>query len=301
MKNISGKIGLLVVAVIWGSGFVASSMALDYYSPFQVIALRFTLAFVASIIVFYKDLKEVNSSDFKKGGIIGIFLFFAFLFQTVGLQYTTASKNAFLTAVNIVIVPFLGWIILKNRIPKKALIGALVTLIGISFLSLDLNNLTAVNKGDLLTLLCAVFFALQIFYTDYYGKNIKTGVIMVAQMGVASLLSWIAVLFSKQTQLVFTFESLQPIFYLGLVSTMIAYGIQTWSQQRTTSTEAAVILSTEAFFGMLGSVIMLGEKITTPMIIGAVLIFIGILIVESRPRKERRMRIKKRKRNQIKF
>lgn len=284
LKQWSGKIGLLIVAIIWGSGFVASSMALDHFTPFQIIALRFTLAFVASLMIYFKELKSATIDEFRKGGTIGIFLFLAFLFQTVGLQYTTASKNAFLTAVNIVIVPFLTWIILKERIPKKGLMGAFVTLIGISFLSLDFNNLTMINKGDLFTLVCAVFFALHIFSTDFYVKDVKAGIIMVSQMGTAALLSWIAVLFSGETQMTLNAITLQPILYLGLVSTMVAFGIQTWSQQRTTSTETAVILSTEAFFGMIASIIMLGEKITGPMIIGAVLIFIGILIVEIKPR-----------------
>lgn len=284
LKQWSGKIGLLIVAIIWGSGFVASSMALDHFTPFQIIALRFTLAFVASLIIYFKELKSATIDEFRKGGTIGIFLFLAFLFQTVGLQYTTASKNAFLTAVNIVIVPFLTWIILKERIPKKGLVGALVTLIGISFLSLDFNNLTMINKGDMFTLICAIFFALHIFSTDYYVKDIKAGIIMVSQMGTAALLSWIAVILSGETQMTLNATTLQPILYLGLVSTMVAFGIQTWSQQRTTSTETAVILSTEAFFGMLASIIMLGENITVPMIIGAILIFIGILIVEIKPR-----------------
>lgn len=286
LKQWSGKIGLLIVAIIWGSGFVASSMALDYFTPFQIIALRFTLAFVASLMIYFKELKKATFDEFRKGGTIGIFLFLAFLFQTVGLQYTTASKNAFLTAVNIVIVPFLTWIILKERIPKKGLVGAFVTLIGISFLSLDFNNLTTINKGDLFTLVCAVFFALHIFSTDYYVKDIKAGIIMVSQMGAAALLSWIAVVFSGETQMTLNATTLQPILYLGLVSTMVAFGIQTWSQQRTTSTETAVILSTEAFFGMLASIIMLGENITGPMIVGAILIFIGILIVEIKPRNQ---------------
>lgn len=285
LKQFSGKIGLLVVAIIWGSGFVASSMALDNFTPFQIIALRFTLAFVASLIVYFKELKKVKIDEFRKGATIGVFLFLAFLFQTVGLQYTTASKNAFLTAVNIVIVPFLSWLILKERVPKKGFIGALVTLVGISFLSLDFNNLTTINKGDMFTLVCAVFFAMHIFSTDYYVKDIKAGVIMVSQMGMAALLSWITVIFSGQTQMTINAASIQPILYLGLVSTMVAFGIQTWSQQRTTSTEAAVILSTEAFFGMIASVIMLGENITGPMIIGAILIFIGILVVEIKPKR----------------
>lgn len=227
LKEFSGKLGLFLVAMIWGSGFVASSMALDYFTPFQILALRFTLAFIASLVIYFKELKAATMDEFRKGGIIGIFLYIAFVFQTVGLQYTTASKNAFLTAVNIVIVPFLSWLILKEGVAKKGFIGALVTLIGISFLSLDFNHLTTINKGDLFTLVCAVFFALHIFSTDYYVKNIKAGIIMVSQMGIAALLSWVMVIFSGQTDMTINSISVQPILYLGLVSTMVAFGIQT--------------------------------------------------------------------------
>lgn len=285
LKDFSGKIGLFIVAIIWGTGFVATSFALDYFTPFQIIALRFTLAFFVSLLIYFKEVKTGTKEQFRKGGTIGIFLFLAFMFQTIGLQYTTASKNAFLTAVNIVIVPFLSWVILKERIPKKSLIGAIVTLGGISFMSLDFSNLTTLNNGDLLTLICALFFALQIFYTDYYVKNVKAGIIMVSQMGVAALLSWIAVFLFGETQMTINWITMQPILYLGIMSTMVAFGLQTWAQQRTSSTETAVILSTEAFFGMIGSVLLLGENITTVMIIGAVLIFIGILIVEIGPKK----------------
>ena len=284
MKQMSGRIGLLIVAIIWGSGFVASALALDDFTAYQILALRFSLAFIASFVIYFRHLKKMTFKDMKKGGIIGVFLFLAFLFQTVGLQYTTASKNAFLTAVNIVIVPFLNWLILKNRVPRNAYIGAFVTLIGIGFLSMDGGALTGVNKGDLLTLLCALFFGLQIFYTDYYVKDVEPGIILIPQMGMAALLSWGTVFLTGQQQMTITVESMMPILYLGLVSTLVAYGIQTWAQKRMDSTQAAVILSTEAFFGMLASAIVLGEQITTSMLIGAILIFAGILIVEINPK-----------------
>ena len=103
---------------------------------------------------------------------------------------------------------------------------------------------------------------------------------MIVQMGTAALLSWITIFVTKQTDIAFTVTALTPVLYLGVVSTMVAYGIQTWAQKRTTSTEAAVILSTEAFFGMLASILILGEAITLQIFVGAILIFIGIMIVE---------------------
>ncbi len=286
MKEKTGRIGLLLVAIIWGSGFVASAIALDYFTTTQILALRFSLAFIVSLLIYRKDVKKITISEFKKGGVIGIFLFLAFLFQTFGLQYTTASKNAFLTATNIVIVPYLSWIILKKRVSKNAIVGAFVTLTGISFLSGNGLTLGGINLGDVLTLICAVFFALQIFYTDYYVKDIKPSVIMISQMGTAALLSWLTVIFTNQMNFNITTQSIVPILYLGLISTLLAYGIQTWSQKYVDSTQSAVILSTEAFFGMIASAIILKEQITNAMLIGAVLIFLGILIVEIKPNKK---------------
>lgn len=290
MKKMMGRVGLLAVAIVWGSGFVASAMALEHFTPYQILSLRFTLAFIGSLSIYGRNLKNMKFKDLKKGGVLGVFLFLAFLFQTVGLQYTTASKNAFLTAVNIVIVPFLSWIILKNKTPKKVYIGALITLVGIGFLSTDGSGLglMGLNQGDILTLICAVFFALQIFYTDFYVKDTEPGVIMIAQMGVASLLSWTTILFSAQTNFDINAESILPIIYLGLVSTLVAYGLQTWAQKSVESAQAAVILATEAFFGMAASIIILNENITKNMMIGALLIFIGIIIVEVKPEKIKR-------------
>lgn len=280
IKKYSGKIGLFIVAIIWGTGFAASALALDNYTPYQTLALRFSMAFVLSLLIYRNKIKNISKEVAIKSSMIGIFLFLAFLFQTVGLQYTTASKNAFLTAVNIIIVPFIGLVIYREKIPTKSLIGSVVTLMGIAFLSVDGSGLGGVNKGDLLTLVAALFFALQIFYTDYNVKNIDPGAIMIIQMGTAALLSWITVLFTGQTDVNLTFTALKPIFYLGIVSTMVAYGIQTWAQRITNSTEAAVILSTEAFFGMIASILILGELVTIQILFGAVLIFVGILIVE---------------------
>lgn len=280
MRKHLGKIGLFIVAIIWGTGFAASALALKFYTPYQTLALRFSIAFILSLLIYRDKVKRLNKEIVIKSGMIGIFLFFAFLFQTVGLQFTTASKNAFLTAVNIIIVPFLGLIIFKKKIPFKSLVGTLVTLVGIAFLSIDPAGITSVNKGDLLTLVAALFFALQIFYTDYNVKNIDPGMIMIVQMGTAATLSWITIFVTKQTEINLTLTALRPILYLGIVSTMVAYGIQTWAQKITTSTQAAVILSTEAFFGMLASIIILNEAVTVQMYFGAVLIFLGILIVE---------------------
>lgn len=279
MKKYIGILGLLTVAIIWGTGFVATAIGLDNYSPFQILAIRFSVAFIILLVMNIKRLKTISQKSFRRGTSLGVFLFLAFAFQTVGLQFTTPSKNAFLTAVNVIIVPFLGFLIFRKKVPVKGVVGSFVTLIGIAMLSLT-SSLGGVNVGDVLTLVCAVFFALQIFVTDFFVTEEETWVLMLLQMGCAAVLSWLAILVTGEGMPSIKVETVMPVLYLGIASTLIAYFLQTVSQKYTTSSQAAVILSTEAFFGMLGSVLLLGEQVSVNMLIGSIFIFIGILIVE---------------------
>lgn len=290
-KRRVGQLGLIIVAIIWGNGFVASAMALDYFNPFQILAMRFTLAFGVLLLFNVKLLKGLKKATIIKSSFLGIILYLAFLFQTVGLQYTTPSRNAFLTAVNVVIVPFLGLLIFRKKIPVRGLMGALVSFIGIGFISLD-KNLTSLNQGDLLTLVCAVFFALHIFFTDVIVKEEEAWAITLIQMGGASVCSLVMLVFNPGTLPKLTGSALLPVLYLGLISTLLAYFLQTNSQKYTTSSETAVILSTEAFFGMIGSVLLLSEVVTFKMIIGAILIFLGILVVELKPKAQSFQKVK---------
>ena len=156
--------GLILVTVIWGGGFVASDMALGSMKPFQIMMVRFLLASVLMGMISMGQHKkegklEKRAGAIKAGILMGIALFAGFALQIIGLQYTTPSKNAFLTALNVVIVPFIAFIILKKKVGMKGIIGAIMSVIGVALLSLN-GNLT-LSLGDGLTLLCAVGFAFQ--------------------------------------------------------------------------------------------------------------------------------------------
>lgn len=189
--------------------------------------------------------------------------------------------------MNVILVPFIAWIVLRQNLSKNALLGALISLIGIGFTSFagGVGEL-AFNFGDVLSLAGAVFFGAHIFYTDHYGDGMPNWVVMLLQMGTAAVLSWIATIFLGETHMTFTMQSLMPILYIGIVATLVGYGLQTAAQKYTTSGESAVILSTEAFFGMLTAILLLGEPVVMTMILGGILIFCGILIVELKPIKE---------------
>ncbi|WP_438313467.1 DMT family transporter [Sporosarcina sp. FA9] len=280
MRRYIGEIGLIITAIIWGSGFVASAVALDHYTPYQILAARFLMGVLILSIVFYKRFNKTTRSTMIKGMILGVFLYLAFVLQTVGLQYTTPSKNAFLTAINVVIVPFIGFVIYKKRLDVFELIGAVMAVTGVAVLSLKLSS--EINFGDMLTLACAFAFAFHIFYTARFVRNEDPVLITIIQMATAAIISIIVVLFKGETTFAMESAGLLPLIYLGIFSTTLAFLLQTVAQKYISETKAAIILSTEAFWGMLFSVLILSEVLTGKMAIGAILILGAIIVSETK-------------------
>lgn len=272
---------LLTTAIVWGSGFVITAVALEYLTAYQVMAGRFILASIILTVIFGYKLKKATKSVVWKGIILGTILYIAFALQTVGLQYTTPSKNAFLTAVNVIVVPLIAYAVYKRRIDGYEIIGSIIALVGIGCLSLQ-GSLT-MNIGDALSLACAVAFAFDIFCTNLFVQKEDAIALTIIQFITASVLGIIVVVSQGDIPTTFEKEAIYSIIYLGIFSTTIAYLCQNVANQYTTATKAAIILSTESFFGMVLSVIFLHEVLTSRMIIGAVLILLAILIAEVKP------------------
>ena len=281
MKQYIGDGMLLVTAFVWGSGFVVTAIALDYLTPFQVMAGRFILASIILSVLFAYKFKSFTKAIVWKGAILGTILFIGFALQTVGLQFTTPSKNAFLTAVNVVIVPVIAYFIFKRKIDRHETIGSILAIIGIGFLTLQ-GTLT-MNIGDALSLACAVAFAFDIFYTNLFVQKEDAISLTIVQFYTASLLSVLIVFLQRDIPVSFEREAILSIVYLAVFSTTVAYVFQNVAFRYTTATKAAIILSLESFFGMLLSVLLLHEALTGRMVIGAILIMAAILIAEVKP------------------
>lgn len=280
MQKYMGEIALTITAIIWGSGFVASAISLEYFTPYQILAGRFIIGTIILSVIFHKKLKSIDKSTLIKGVVLGIFLYLAFALQTVGLQFTTPSKNAFLTAVNVVIVPFIAFVMYKRKIDMYELMGAILAMIGVGVLSLKLS--ADINIGDLLTLGCAFGFAFHIFYTAKYVKDSDPVSLTLIQMMTAAIIGVIVVLFKGETSIVVQKQGILSLLYLGVFSTTIAYLLQTVAQKMITETKAAIILSTESFWGMVFSVAILDEALTIKMVLGAILILVAIIISETK-------------------
>ena len=272
---------LILVTVIWGGGFVASDIALESMKPFQIMMVRFLLASVLMGVISRGQRKSEEklkdrAGAIKAGVFMGVTLFMGFAFQIIGLQYTTPSKNAFLTALNVVIVPFIAFVILKKKIGAKGIIGAVMSVFGVALLSLN-GNFT-VSLGDGLTLFCAVGFAFQIFFTSEFVKKYPASVLNTVQMFTAFVLSAISLMIFGENDFQVTTQGWLSALYLGVVSTTICYLLQTACQKYIDETKAAIILSMESVFGTIFSILILHEVVTVRMVIGCAVILAAVII-----------------------
>lgn len=284
-ENLS-KLLLLLVAMIWGSGFPATKIILDSgIKPFEFLGIRF---FITAVVMFYimrvKKIK-IEKTEKNLGLIAGLILFSAFAFQTVGLVYTTSSKNAFITGANVIFVPYIVWIITKEKPKLIYILSSILCFIGIGFLSFE-KNLT-INFGDFLTFICAICFALQIVVIGSRIKNKNPFTINGFQMFSAGIIAILLnIIFEGATIFTRTYELKQilALVYIILFNTFICYSIQTYAQKEINPSQVSLILTTEIIFGALFSVLLLGDKMTFQVIIGGLLIFTSILLTEVKKR-----------------
>ncbi len=276
------NIGLLGTAIIWGFAFVVVKNSLDLIPPTWMLAFRFTIASVVLGLIFIKRMCTVNREILIQGAVLGVFLFLSYLFQTIGCQYTTAGKNAFLTTIYVILVPFLYWIISKSPPDAYCMVAAVLALVGIGLLSLQ-GDMT-MNVGDVLTLICGLGYALHMIYIDRYTKIHDPVILTVLQLGFAAIFSWILAPFLDGGFPAGAFEPsiVAGMLYLGLLSTMLAFLLQNVCQKYTTPNAASLLLSMESVFGVLFSVLFLGERMTPRMIMGCVLLFIAVILAETK-------------------
>ncbi|MDO5389690.1 MAG: DMT family transporter [Eubacteriales bacterium] len=276
------NIGLLGTAVIWGFAFVVVKNSLDLVPPTWMLAFRFTIASVVLGLIFIRKMMTIKKETVRQGVVLGVFLFLSYLLQTIGCQYTTAGKNAFLTAIYVVIVPFLHWGLNKIRPTSFHVTAAFMAIVGIGLLSLQGDF--SMNIGDVLTIACGFGYALHMIYIDRYTECNDPVVLTVLQLGFAAVFSWILAPFLDGG---FPSGALEPgiivgMLYLGLMSTMLAFLLQNVCQKYTTPNAASLFLSLESVFGVLFSTIFLGERMTPRMLVGCALLLAAIILAETK-------------------
>lgn len=277
---------LLLTALIWGCAFAVVKNALDSFPPGAIIAMRYLIAAAITGILFRRHLKELTRGDVARGALVGLLLFGAYIVQTTGLQYTTAGKNAFLTTVYVLLVPFGCALLFHQKLQKSNLIAAVMMLVGIGLLSLDGQG-GGLNPGDILTLICGFLFAEHIIAVEQCQKKTDTYALIVLQFAFCALYAGLYNrIFERGMPLAFTPGSIGGLLYIAVFSTTIGMSLQNIGQSMAPASHAVILLSLESVFGVLFSCLLLGEKVTLQMGVGFAIIFAALLVSELAPGKK---------------
>lgn len=275
---------IVLATIIWGSSFVVMKNSVDVLPTFWLLAIRFSFAALVLALVFWKRWKVLDKHYLIGGTVMGLCLFVAYAFQTFGLARTTPGKNAFLTAVYCVIVPFLYWIIARRRPDRFHVIAALLCIVGIGLVSITGEDAAAFNWGDVLTLVGGFFFAAHIVAVDKYAEGRDIFILTALQFASFAVFSWIGVLITRPplAEGVFTGELVFGLAYLVIFASCGALLFQNIGQKYTAPATAAVLLSLEAPFGVVFSILWADEKPTALMFLGFALIFVAVVCSETK-------------------
>jgi drug/metabolite transporter (DMT)-like permease len=286
-RKIYANVLLILAALIWGGAFVAQSIGLDFLEPFVFNGLRMLIGcasllpyiLIKSYVSKKRGVGEYGGSrTLVFGGIIcGIVLFIASALQQVGLQYTTAGKAGFITALYIVLVPVLG-IVVKRKVHFLVWIATAVSAFGLYFLTMKEN--LSIGFGETLVVLCAVFFAMHILAIGFFAPRVDGIKMSCIQFLTAGSFSMICAVFFETVSLQNIIDCILPLLYMGVLSSGVAYTLQILGQKHTPPAVASLIMSLESVFAALAGWAVLGEILTMKERFGCVMVFAGIILAQ---------------------
>ncbi len=267
---------LLTTTFFWGVTFTVVKQALESVDVFVFLAQRFLLAFILILPIGLYKGKRIDGATVVRGSIMGIFLFGAYAFQTVALLYTSASNTGFLTGLNVVIVPLLAALILRERVSGGVKFAVVLSVIGL--LLLCGNGSWQLNRGDVLAAICAICVSLHLICTGEFVRRSDFFWLTVVQLGVVALLSYLGALMRGKEVMVWYPHLIVPLLVCSIIATVFAFLVQTSMQRYISHTNTALIFCTEPVFAAIYAWLVLDEQLGVYGYVGAMCILGGMLI-----------------------
>ncbi|TXT61099.1 MAG: putative DMT superfamily transporter inner membrane protein [Promethearchaeota archaeon] len=284
-------IALILTTILWGSTFIITKNITQEVPIFLYLGLRY---FIASIgfLPFLKHFNKLNRRILLYGFITGIIYFLGIVFQTYGLQTTSAGKAGFITGLSTVMVPFLGWLIFRTRFKKRVYVALLLSVIGMALLLLEKES--GFILGDILVLICAFFYALFIILNDKYVKLEDVYLYSLIQLVVLSLFSFAGSYLLQEDYQIFNANiTIWFVFlYMGFAATTLTFLFQNWGQKYQGPAKTAIIFTLEPVFAAFFGFLIGGEILSWQAWIGCILIFVAILITVIKNRNNSKIRTK---------
>lgn len=286
-RNLKGSLILLLTAIIWGSSFVSQKVGIETVGPMTFIGLRTLLgSFVLLPVIFVTDKTKpkenvmpfTNKTLLKGGLYCGIFLCIASTLQTFGMKYIDAGKSGFLTSLYMIFVPVIG-IFMGKKLNMKTVIAVFMALLGMYLLCIK-NGFSSVNIGDILVLLCAVFFSFHIMVIDKFSPEVDGIKLSCLQFFVAGLIASAGMIVFEKPTLNDIIISSMPIAYSGIMSCGVAYTLQIIGQKYAEPVLATIIMSLESVFAALSGWLFLNEMMTAREFLGCAVVFMAVIYIQ---------------------
>lgn len=285
--GLMGRLAIFASSIIWGTSFVVLKNALDSMGTMWVLAIRFTVSALLLSIMARRHFRTLSKRCVKGSVFMGLCLAAAYIVQTYGLVFTSPGKNAFLTATYCVLTPFLAWLIYKRKPGMFNILAAIFCIAGAGFVSLN-EGFNDVNIGDILTLACGFFYSFHIILLENYRDAGDAAIISALQFTAAAVVCWIGALMFEAPPQNVPAAAWMEIAYLSVMCTAVCFFLQAWGIKYTPASTVAIIMTLEAVFAVIFSVLFYNETVTTRMLIGFALIFIAVVLSEAKPTKGRK-------------
>jgi drug/metabolite transporter (DMT)-like permease len=284
-KRLRADLSLAFCSLLWGASFVVVKNSLARSSVYIFLAVRFTLAALLMAAFRPRVFRTLKKEELLAGAALGFFMFGGYAFQTTGLEYTTPAKSGFVTGSSVVMVPLLLGIFWGRRLTLWVYAGVFAAVFGLYFLTVPAEGVSYLNRGDLLTFVAAGLYAMHIILVGDYTRRHSVAALSVLQVAACAALAWVATGLTSVTGWQAARFGWQPRSLLGIaicavLATAVAFSIQLWAQQFTTSSHAAILFTLEPVFASMTSYILLRERLGTRALLGAAFVLAGILIAE---------------------
>lgn len=271
-------LALLGVGFFWAAAFVLMKEAIQQQPYMDFLATRFTLAAIAMAILRPRAALKFRAGDLKFGALIGIVLAFGYITQTIGLDMTTAATSGFLTGLYVILTPLIAWLVMKQQVATKVVIGAGLAMIGLVIFSGAATDVEF-QVGQLWLVVCAVFYAVHILMLGHFGQGRSSYRFAMIQIAFAAVVTWgFALLDGYQAPP--NGEVWFAVLFTALLSTVLAFWIQTWAQTLLEPSRVALLITSEVLFTAIIAVAVGQEPITFAMVFGGGLMFLAMLFVE---------------------
>ena len=275
-------LGLFYCAFFWGLSFVTMKILVEVYPTCWILFLRFTAGAALIYLFFHRRINKNIIHDFKGGVILGFLLFLALMTQTVGLNYIGGGRSAFISATYVLMVPLMLWAMAKI-FPGWITLGAAVLCVAGMYLLTGDELSGTFNIGDFLSILCAFIFAFQVILISKYARGCDPITLSFAEFVSLAFFAFVTSLIFETRKELIDVASLPELLFTIVLCTFGCYMIQICSQKFVKPARATIIMSLESVFGLISSVILLGEPVSFRSVLGCVLIFIAVLTAELEP------------------